>query len=332
LQSDFINMDYDIVVTLGPSSNTEAQWTALLEAGASAFRLNTSHLSLPQLDDWLVRLETFLSALGARPPLVLDLQGSKWRLGQFPACDLAAGQSVELVYALSAERPGVLPVPHPDFFQAAGVSSDELVLNDAKVRLARQAAGADWMTATVIQGGPLSSRKGITYAVSKYRQETLSETDRAILARTRGLAGLRYALSYVKDAGELARYRAQVEPSAYVIAKVERPSAVDDALQIAASADELWLCRGDLGAELGLRAMAQAAHRFAAQVRSLPVRALLAGQVLEHLVEHPTPTRSEVCALHDALASGYAGFVLSDETAVGRDPAAACRAAALFRN
>jgi pyruvate kinase len=188
------------------------------------------------------------------------------------------------------------------------------------------------MTATVIQGGPLAARKGITYVASTYRQEAWGETDRAILARTRGLAGVRYALSYVKDAGEMARYRAQVEPSVYVIAKVERPSAVDDAPQIAASADELWLCRGDLGAEAGLRAMAHAARRLAASVPSLPVRALLAGQVLEHMVEHPAPTRSEVCALHDALADGYGGCVLSDETAIGRDPAAACRAAALFRN
>ena len=138
--------------------------------------------------------------------------------------------------------------------------------------------------------------------------------------------------SYIKDAEEMARYRRQIGPDAYLIAKIERPQAVDQALDVAASADEVWLCRGDLGAEMGLPAMARAAHRFASLVRELGVPALLAGQVFEHLTEHPTPTRSEVCAAYDALAQGYRGFVLSDETAVGRDPVEACRVAAMFKD
>ena len=76
-------MNYDIIATLGPSSNTPAIWQAMLDAGATAFRLNTSHLTLAQLQHWLDRLTPFLSALNPVPALVLDLQGSKWRLGEF---------------------------------------------------------------------------------------------------------------------------------------------------------------------------------------------------------------------------------------------------------
>ena len=80
-------MAYEIVVTLGPSSEAEAVWRALLAAGATAFRLNTSHLSLLQLRTWVERLAAFMAPLELKPWLVLDLQGSKWRLGQFPAIE-----------------------------------------------------------------------------------------------------------------------------------------------------------------------------------------------------------------------------------------------------
>jgi pyruvate kinase len=106
---------------------------------------------------------------------------------------------------------------------------------------------------------------------------------------------------------------------------------VDEAAQIAAAADELWLCRGDLGAELGAKAMAVAAYQFSDRVRGMPVPVLLAGQIFEHLAEHPTPTRSEVCMVYEALMRGYGGVVLSDETAIGRDPVESCKIAALFQ-
>jgi pyruvate kinase len=324
-------MDYHIVATLGPSSPNESVWRGMLAAGVTAFRLNTSHLSGADLLAWLEALDRFLPTLSPRPPLVLDLQGSKWRLGEFLARELAAGQTLRLVHAAATEGKDELPVPHADFFQAAPDSSDEIALNDGKVYLKREAVEPGIMHTAVVRGGPISPRKGITYTHSAYRIESISETDRAVLAQTRSLPGVRYALSYIKDAEEMARYRRQIGSDAYLIAKIERPQAVEQAMEVAAFADEAWLCRGDLGAELGLPAMALAAHRFGGLVGELRVPALLAGQVFEHLVEHATPTRSEVTAVYDALAQGYRGLVLSDETAVGRDPVEACRVAAIFK-
>jgi pyruvate kinase len=324
-------MDYQIVATLGPSSDTEAVWQGMLAAGVTAFRLNTSHLSLPELYAWVDRLGASLTGQGPRPPLVLDLQGSKWRLGQFPARELTPGQRITLVCAASEDRPDVLPVPHPDFFRAASVSSGEIVLDDAKLRFRLESQSADALHASVTSGGPIIPRKGITYTTSTYRQESLNDSDRAILQDTRRLPGIRYALSYVRDAAEMASYRAQVGRSASLIAKLERQPALDQAMAIGASADELWLCRGDLGAELGAKAMAAAVYHFSECVSAMPVPVLLAGQIFEHLAEHPTPTRSEVCTVYAALMQGYAGVVLSDETAIGRDPVESCRIAALFR-
>jgi pyruvate kinase len=324
-------MDYRLVATLGPRSDSESVWQRLLDVGVTAFRLNTSHLSWAALHTWLDRLGKFLASRQPRPPLVLDLQGSKWRLGQFPSFDLVVGRLVTLTCAAEADTPGVLPVPHEDFFRAARVSSGELALDDAKIRLALADVQADHLVARVVAGGPILPRKGITYTDSNYRQERLNETDRRILAGTAALPGIQYALSYVKDAVEMSSYREQIGRSAFLIAKLERGPAVAAADRLAAWADELWLCRGDLGAELGPRAMAEAAHRFAGQIRGLPVPVLLAGQVFEHMTGHAAPTRAELCAAFDALQAGYAGFVLSDETAIGGDPVESCRTAALFR-
>src|SRR5512145_1898338 len=324
-------MNYQIVATLGPCSNTETIWNALLSTGVTAFRLNTSHLGLPQLYSWLKQLDSFLTERDPRPPLILDLQGSKWRLGTLPVCELLAGQQIELVYATATERPNILPVPHPDFFQAASASSGEIVLNDAKLRLKLESLDATSIQARVIQGGALAPGKGITYTASQYRKESLSDKDREILDQTQHIASIRYAISYIRDEIEMAGYRAQVGHSISLIAKLERQTAVDQARQIAESADELWLCRGDLGAELGAKAMAEAVYRFSDRIDTLSVPVLLAGQLFEHMVEHANPTRSELCYAHDALIKGYHGLVLSDETAIGRYPIDSCCTAALFR-
>jgi pyruvate kinase len=334
-------MSYTILATLGPATPDEPAWNALLAAGATGFRLNTSHLSRAQLDEWLARLNDFckgeagrearLSAkLDASPlQVALDLQGSKWRLGAFAPFELTAGRSIELILAESATRQGVLPVPHTDFFRAASASNGEIVLNDAKSRLMLESAAPDRLTARVILPGEITPRKGITFAAADFRIEAISEKDQAILQQTDGLDFVRYAISYVKDAAEMATYR-RFCPGKRLIAKLERQPAVNEAARIAEYADELWLCRGDLGAELGLPGMAAAAHQFALNVHGLPIPSLLAGQVLEHMASHPTPTRSEICALHDALRYGYTGVVLSDETVVGRYPIESVRTAALF--
>jgi pyruvate kinase len=323
---------YEIIATLGPASHVEAMWISMLAAGATAFRLNTSHLDLSLLWTWLERLAPFLGARQPRPSLVLDLQGSKWRLGKFAPREMAEGQTIELVLAPSTDHPGRLPVPHADFFQAAPLSSPELRLNDAKVHLRVEAIAGERLRARVKRGGPLSAHKGITYLASDFRSEALSEKDQEIIRQTKDLPGIRYAISYLRDAIEMQRYRARLGPQVYQIAKLERAPAIAEAEQIAAEANELWICRGDLGAELGLPGMARAVYALSRLVGELNCPVMMAGQVLEHLTAAAAPTRAEVCAMHDALALGYAGFVLSDETAIGRDPLEACRAAAMFQN
>jgi pyruvate kinase len=323
-------MDYEIIATLGPASDQPEIWREMLTAGVTAFRLNTSHLSLPALRNWLDRLSLFNQQQTRCLPVVLDLQGSKWRLGSLSAVQLEPGEIVRLVLAKESQQRDTLPVPHPDFFRAAELSDGEIRINDAKTKLLIHEIGTDEIRARVTTGGVISSNKGITLPSSPYRIERLCDKDSAILQETGGIPFIRYALSFIKDAAELGFFRRELNSQAYLIAKIERGDAVRDLSGIAQASNEVWICRGDLGAEAGLVAMAHLVSEVTAQVKDLPVPVMMAGQVLEHMTAQPEPTRSEVCYLSDSLQNGYSGFVLSDETAIGQYPLDACRAAAAW--
>lgn len=341
---------YQVVATLGPATLGSRSSTLqgsllceLLRSGASAFRLNTSHITLEELRPLLEELQSF-----PETPIILDLQGSKWRLGTFAPRLLTVDEEVILFLedggetARSDSEPNTpgsptpehvcLPVPHGDFFRAASTGAgSEVRLNDGRVVLEILEATNRDMRARVRTGGEILPRKGVTLPGSTFRLEALSEKDTRIVAATRGMEQVRYAISYVRDGAEMRTFRSLVASGTPLIAKLERAEALADVDSIAAAADELWLCRGDLGAELGLPEMARRTHHFTGQVRQLPVPSLMAGQVLEHMTGSPTPTRSEICHLYDALQAGYAGFVLSDETAVGRFPVESCCQAASLR-
>jgi len=207
----------------------------------------------------------------------------------------------------------------------------QIVVNDAKMILQIETIGKERITARVVRGGEVSTGKGITISGSRYRKEQLNDKDRRFVELSRPYSFVRYALSYVKDAGEMRNYKTMFDDSTYLVAKLERASAVQEAEQIAQTADELWICRGDLGAEMGAAAMAEELFRFSERIGRIPKPVFLAGQVLEHMVEHPTPTRSEISYLYEVLQRGFRGVVLSDETAVGTFPVESCRTAALFR-
>jgi pyruvate kinase len=325
-------MKYDIIATLGPSSQEPEIWEQMIRVGVTTFRLNTSHLTLDQVHQWSQEIQSFFRSSGVEIPVVLDLQGSKWRLGKFTPFELINGQVIRLINAEQTGEDQVLPVPHLDFFNAAPSSSREIMINDAKIRLELENVEVGSLRARVFLGGPVTPGKGITYRSSDYRKEALNDKDSAILDQSQHLDFLRYAISYVRDATEMALFRSQIGNSKYLIAKLERKASVEQAERVAEYSDELWLCRGDLGAELGEVSMAITVHGFSQMVLELPVPVLMAGQILEHMTNEIAPTRSEICYLHDALRMGYRGFVLSDETAIGRYPVESCRTAALFKN
>jgi pyruvate kinase len=181
---------------------------------------------------------------------------------------------------------------------------------------------ADVLDVIVLRGGTLRPRKGINVVEHPVQLERLSSADLASVEASAHSEPVAYAFSFMKDGNE-ADWIRRIVPHAPVIGKLERHEAIINVAAIAGAVDAIWVCRGDLGAQLGLGPMARWVSGF--DPRTMPCPVSMAGQVLEHVTAHAVPTRAEVCNICDLVARGYRGFVLSDETATGTDPAGAVR-------
>jgi pyruvate kinase len=303
-----------LIVTLGPASMSSV--AALARAGATAFRLNASHLGAAELGDAL----SDIKAACPDAPVVVDLQGAKMRIERPEPVSVAEGETLRLT-----EGPeGDAQVPHGEFFKQVR-PGDTVSLDDGRLRFAVEAVEAGSARVRALGAGRLLHRKGINVEQHPVQLERLTTSDREAcrVAADHGVSA--FAYSFMTDGRESDWIRDQV-PGCSVVGKVERREATGRLSEIAGRVGAIWICRGDLGAQLGLAELA----RFVGGVdpTTCPVPVLMAGQVLEHLTRHPEPTRSEVCHLHDLIVRGFAGIVLSDETAVGSDPVHATAVAA----
>jgi pyruvate kinase len=284
--------------------------------------LNASHIDASALQQWLSRLDELFLRRGESLPVVVDLQGAKMRVGDMPAVNRLPEQVRLCLEGSSDPEAGILVVPHPELFEQSH-EGDELGLNEDRIRLEVLASGKSELKARVSQNGPLSGRKGINRRHHPVRFAGLSARDREQVTVAKRHPFVSFAFSFVHEGHEAQWLRAETDLP--LVGKIERPEAMEHLPAIARAFDALWFCRGDLGAQAGLRALTALQHRFEAQIPALSGAPLerpcyLAGQVLEHLTHFEWPTRSEVVHLGELPARGWRGIVLSDETAVGKHP------------
>ncbi len=308
----------ELIATIGPASAGLA--SSFVDAGVTALRINSSHLREADLT-------SLVQAIRARTeiPLVVDLQGAKMRLGWFADRSVSAGGMVRFcLEADGSPEADAVPLPHPELFDAVRVG-EVLSIDDGKIQFRIDGVSRHQIHATCLSpSASLRPRKGVNRLVHPVEPRDLCARDAAAIAATKAFGNVAYALSFVRSAAELVwvQHRAG---AARVIAKVERREAIEALPELAVRADAVWICRGDLGAQLGMQGLARAVSAIAP--RTLPCPVIMAGQVFEHLTHHREPTRSEVCHLFDLLRRGYAGIVLSDETAIGANPMHAVRTA-----
>ncbi len=309
-----------VIATLGPATPNPAAVTALRDAGADLLRINGSHLEPGQLAAMLELVER-----GGFPleRVVVDLQGSKTRLGKLATpITVRAGERLHLVPEGQAPpAAGVVTVDRPAFLRALR-ADDRLRVDDGRFGLKVLAVHGTRVSVEAETDGVLAARKGIARRGREVDLEVhLLPRDRALLERAvkRGVRHL--AVSYARSPDLLRlvrRYAKNAAPGQpiHVWAKLEQPSAVEAWSLLAEACDGLWLCRGDLGAELGIEQLPAMQRKLLSH--ALPDTTLLvAGQVLHHMCDSPRPTRSEACHVADLIEAGVAGFVLSDETAIG---------------
>ena len=232
---------FEIVATLGPASFTMAR--ELARAGATALRLNASHLSPEDLARRAAQAREGAPDL----PIVVDLQGAKMRVGDIVERPLAAGAG----FGSRPRPPGPedVPLPHPELFAAAETGAT-LGCDDGRLRFVVRACGEGWLEAEALVAGVLRPRKGVNLLDHPVRLSGLTPGDAARLEAVRGLPRLQVAWSFTLDGREAEWVRARV-PGTPVVAKVERLEAVDALAEIAGRVDALWVCRGDLGEQLG---------------------------------------------------------------------------------
>ena len=303
------------VLTLGPVSTEENVIISLLEV-ADRFRLNTSHMSAADLSNRLLKLNNIFKKTGHKIPVVIDLQGSKMRIGRYPTVESIPEKTV-LLFGETSDSVKNIPVPHKILFQVLN-PGDILFLNDAKITLEVIEVKKNRAEAVTLRNGPLSSNKGLNRKKHPVPFHELSKKDIDMIRLSKEYDFTEYAFSFAYDGEEVNKIRSYAE-NHRIIAKIERPEALDNIELIDRSYDEIWLCRGDLGAQAGIFELGRLQAFFASQIQNFKSDCFLAGQVLEHMTHFQEPTRSEVVHLYNAEKNGFKGIVLSDETAIGKN-------------
>ena len=310
-----------ILATLGPATSEPGQLKALFEAGADVFRINMSHTSHDRLALLHGRVRALEKEMGRPIGILVDLQGPKIRVGTLPGGQIALreGQRLKLACVSSSNDPDVIPIPHPEVF-AALKQKHGLLIDDGKIRLRTFAAKPDSAEAIVELGGELKDRKGVNLPDTLLPVSAMTDKDRSDLAAALALGVDWIALSFVQRPDDIAELKKLVHGQAAVMAKIEKPKALERLDEILELADALMVARGDLGVELPLETVPGRQKEIIRAARRAGKPVVVATQMLESMIQAPAPTRAEVSDVATAVFEGADAVMLSAETASGAHP------------
>ncbi len=308
--------------TLGPRSSSVEMLERLVEAGMDAARLNFSHGSHGEHAERAARVREIQERAGRPLALIADLQGPKLRVGTMSEPrQLRAGEEVTVV-GEDGSSDGGLPVSPPVLSRVLR-PGDDILIDDGLVRLRVERVEQGRVSATVVAGGLVSTRKGVNVPGAPLPVPSVTEKDKADLEFALGLGVDYIALSFVRSANDVRHLRELLHAAgshAQVIAKIEKAEALDDLAGIMRLADAIMVARGDLGVEIGPAEVPLVQKRIlqAALERGKP--AITATQMLESMIHQPEPTRAEASDVANAILDGTSAVMLSGETAVGAYP------------
>ncbi|MAB96782.1 MAG: pyruvate kinase [Pseudomonadaceae bacterium] len=310
-----------ILATLGPAIKTIDDIRHLVEAGVNIFRLNFSHgehADHAERYNWVREVERQLNQpIG----ILMDLQGPKLRVGRFAdgKVMLQRGDSLRLDLDKTPGNAQRVNLPHPEIIEALqpGMS---LLLDDGRLRLQVTAKHSDAVDTEVIAGGELSDRKGVNVPEAVLQLSPLTEKDRRDLSFGLELGVDWVALSFVQRPQDIIEARELIQGKAFLMAKIEKPSAVTHLEEIATLCDAIMVARGDLGVEVPAENVPRIQKDIIRTCRQLGRPVVVATQMLESMRFSPAPTRAEVTDVANAVAEGADTVMLSAETASGEYP------------
>jgi pyruvate kinase len=310
-----------IVATLGPASHDEAMIEKLARAGADVFRINMSHASHELLKQTVGYIRNVEARLHHPIGVLVDLQGPKLRVGKFAdgAIQLAQGAKFTLD---GSDTPGTVDrvyLPHPEILESVSVG-DRLLLDDGKLQLKATKVGGGQVETEVIYGGKLSDRKGVSLPDTLLPMGALTEKDHADLLKGLEAEADWIAVSFVQRPEDIIDIRKIVQGRAGVMAKIEKPQAVERLEEIIKLCDAFMVARGDLGVEMPLEQVPGLQKRMIRIARRYGKPVVVATQMLESMITSPVPTRAEVSDVSIAVFEGADAVMLSAESASGQYP------------
>jgi pyruvate kinase len=322
-----------IVATIGPASESEEVLEALFKAGMNVARMNFSHGTHEQHAERIKSIRAVSQKLGMPVGILQDLQGPKIRVGKLSVpIQLSVDEQVCL-YATQDKLPGtdcqLIPVDFRELFDSVQ-PGDRLLLDDGRLALEVLTLQGRVVQAKVLVGGTLSSHKGINLPGVKLRIAGFTEKDKADLAFGISQGVDAVAISFVRSAEDVKTVRAAINEFAagkrvapLLIAKLEKPEAMNELEAILDVVDGVMVARGDLGVELPPESVPSLQKHIIHSANARAKLVITATQMLESMIQNPLPTRAEASDVANAIFDGTDAVMLSAETASGEYPAEA---------
>ena len=316
-----------IVCTLGPATRGEERIEGLVRAGMDVARLNFSHGTHEEHRETLRAVRTVARRLGRQVAVLQDLAGPKIRLGRLPpeGVELVAGDRIDLL------PPGVegegLPVQYEHLVDDLA-PGEPILLADGLVQLEVRGRHSDRVEAEVVVGGCVTSHKGVNLPASDLQVAAFTDKDRNDLEAGLEMGVDLVALSFVRHERDLDEVRSRLRsliPRPLLVAKIEKPQAVERLDRILDRVDAVMVARGDLGVEMPPEQVPLIQKRIIREARRRAHPVITATQMLRSMVDNPRPLRAEASDVANAVLDGTDAVMLSEETAIGSYPEEAVR-------
>ena len=319
-----------IVCTLGPSSNTLEDIERLYRAGMNVVRINFSHGSHEGHKKTIGFVREVAKKHKYSIPVLMDLQGPKIRVGSMKdgAQELSEGDIVEITSEDVEGSSSLIPIDYPNLVQDAS-EGNQILIDDGLLELKVLKKGTTSLKAKVVVGGLLKSRKGVNLPDVKISMSSLTQKDIEDLEFGLSVGVDFVAMSFVRSAKDvqdvISRVRA-AGSNASIIAKIEKPEAVEVIDEIIEETDGIMVARGDLGIEIPSEKVPMVQKKIIDRCRAAGKPVITATQMLDSMINNPRATRAESSDVANAVMDGTDAVMLSGETAAGKYPVEAVRA------
>lgn len=318
-----MKMKLELYGTLGPADCDKTTLKEMFQNGMTGLRLNLSHRSLDDCKDWLNNLYEVSEDLHIVPDLLIDLMGPELRIGELETpLNLQAGEKIDLT---PKEKPR--PIPFPDLAYPLLKKGQELLLDDGKILL--RIVEEDPLTAEVIIGGFLRSRKSLALPGQNIELPTLTKKDKenlAVLSRYR-VTGV--MLPFVRNAQDLITLKKELLQLGHshvrIFAKIENQAGVDQLSSLLPHCDHVVIARGDLANAVSITKLPAIQKKIARLCQHTKTPFMVVTQMLASMETSPVPTRAEVSDIFNAVLDGASSLMLTGETAIGNYPVQAMK-------